>query len=93
MTSCLSLCNKLFQKRVNTCDKFQRGISEVFLSFPGGFLKMYRIYMNILHSFPGDFKILVKNDTVMCLSIGTPKITNFPFVPNGKLIIFRCPRI
>ena len=29
----------------------------------------------------------------MCLSIGTPKIINFPFVPNGKLIIFRCPKI
>ena len=29
----------------------------------------------------------------MCLSIGTPKIINFPFVPNGKLIIFRFPKI
>ena len=29
----------------------------------------------------------------MCLSIGTPKIINFPFVPNGKLIAFRCPTI
>ena len=29
----------------------------------------------------------------MCLSIGTPKIINFPFVPNGKLFIFRCPKI
>ena len=26
--------------------------------------------------------------TVMCLSIRTPKIINFPFVPNGKFIIF-----
>ena len=31
--------------------------------------------------------------TVMCLSIGTPKTMNFPFVPNVKLIIFRCPKI
>ena len=31
--------------------------------------------------------------TLMCLSIGTPKIINFPFVPNGKFIIFRCPKI
>ena len=31
--------------------------------------------------------------TVMCLSIGIPKIINFPFVPNGKLIIFRSPKI
>ena len=31
--------------------------------------------------------------TVMGLSTGTPKIINFPFVPNGKLIIFRCTKI
>ena len=31
--------------------------------------------------------------TLMCLSIGTPKTINFPFVPNGKFIIFRCPKI
>ena len=55
---------KLVKHRTLThsCDKFQRGIREVFLSFPGGFSKMYRIYKNILHSFPGDFKILVKSD-------------------------------
>ena len=29
----------------------------------------------------------------MCLSNGTPKIIYFPFVPNGKFIIFRCPKI
>ena len=28
-----------------------------------------------------------------CLSIGTPKIINFPFVSDGKLMIFRCPNI
>ena len=31
--------------------------------------------------------------TLKCLSIGTPKIINFPFVSNGKLMIFRCPNI
>ena len=31
--------------------------------------------------------------TLKCLSIGTPKIINFPFVSNGKLMIFRCPII
>ena len=36
---------------------------------------------------------LKMNGTLMCLSIGTPKIINFPFVPNGKFIIFRCPEI
>ena len=31
--------------------------------------------------------------TLKCLSIGTPKIINFPFVSNGKLMVFRCPNI
>ena len=36
------------------------------ISSPGAFgsgeLKMYRIYKNIVQSFQGDFKILVKSD-------------------------------
>ena len=28
-----------------------------------------------------------------CLSIETPKIINFPFVSNGKLMVHRCPNI
>ena len=31
--------------------------------------------------------------SVMCFSIGTPKIIDFPFVSDGKFIIFRCPKI
>ena len=31
--------------------------------------------------------------TLKCLKIGTPKTINFPFVPNGKLMIFRCPNV
>ena len=31
--------------------------------------------------------------TLKCLSIGTSRIINFPFVPNGKLMVFRCPNI
>ena len=31
--------------------------------------------------------------TLMCLSNETPKTINFPFVANGKLMIFRCPNI
>ena len=31
--------------------------------------------------------------TLKCLSIGTPKAINFPFVSNEKLIFFRCPSI
>ena len=34
-----------------------------------------------------------RETTIMCLSIETPKITNFHFVPNGKLIIFKCSKI
>ena len=32
-------------------------------------------------------------NTLMCLSIGRPKTINFPFVPNGKLMDFRCSNI
>ena len=39
------------------------------------------------------YLLRVRIYTLMCLSIGTPKIINFPFVPNGKFIIFRCPKI
>ena len=31
--------------------------------------------------------------TLKCLSIGTPKIINFPFASNGKLMLFRGPYI
>ena len=40
------------------------------------------------HSCPQSINM----QTVMCLSIGTPKAINFPFVPNVKLILFRCPK-
>ena len=35
----------------------------------------------------------IKYGTLKCLRLGTPKIINFPFVPNGKLIDFMCPNI
>ena len=31
--------------------------------------------------------------TLKCLSIGTPKAINFPFVSNEKLKFFRCPNV
>ena len=37
--------------------------------------------------------IFFPKNTLKCLNIGTPKTFNFPFVPNGKLMIFRCPSI
>ena len=42
----------------HTCDKLQKGIREIFLSFQGGFPKMYR---KILYSDEGAFEILVKS--------------------------------
>ena len=33
---------------------------------------------------------VVDDCTLMRLNIGTPKTINFPFVPNGKLIVFGC---
>ena len=32
-------------------------------------------------------------EPVICISIETPKIINFPFAPNGKLIISGVPKI
>ena len=31
------------------------------------------------------------SDYLKCLSIGTPKTINFPFVPNGKLMVLGVP--
>ena len=47
--------------KFHTRDKFQQGIGEIFLSFQGGFSKMYRIYRKILNSDEGDFEVLVKS--------------------------------
>ena len=45
----------------HTCDKFHKGIREIFCSFQGGFTKIYGIYKKILNSNEGDFEILVKS--------------------------------
>ena len=44
---------------------------------------------------PGDGGPLatLKYITLKSLNTGTPKTINFPFVPNGKLMIFKCPSI
>ena len=44
----------------HTCDEFESGIREIFLSFQGGFWKMYRLYRKILGSFQGGFEIFLK---------------------------------
>ena len=35
----------------------------------------------------------IRVHTLKCLSIGTPKIINFPFVSNGKFMVFMCSNI
>ena len=42
-----------------------------------------------LSTYTGDNPL----DTLKCLSIGTPKAINFPFVSNEKLKFLRCPSI
>ena len=57
---------------------------------------MIQLGLNIFLKFADENFIvcfLVVKSTLKCLSIGTPKIINFPFVSNGKLMIFRCPNI
>ena len=44
-------------------------------------------------SCPCDRSCYSLYDILKCLSIGTLKIINFPFVSNGKLMVFRCPNI
>ena len=55
------------------------------------------IYLNVSkllwfkqYLFPSFILIIY---TLKCLSIGTPKTINFPFVSNEKLMIFRCSTI
>ena len=48
---------------LHTCDKFQRGIREIFLSFQWGLWKMYRIYKNIFHEHQGNLRIWGKTTT------------------------------
>ena len=38
-------------------------------------------------------EMTAKPYTLKCLNIGTPETINFPFVPNGKLMFFKCPYI
>ena len=37
--------------------------------------------------------LVIFYSTLKCLSIGTPKAINFPFLSTEKLMFFRCPSI
>ena len=42
----------------------------------------------------GFFSTYTRNlNTLKCLSIGTLKTIDIPYIPNGKLMFFRCPSI
>ena len=63
-------------------------------------MKQRRIHASIITLFSGKKRqgAFIRAGTIIrvtlkCQSIGTPKIINFPFVSNGKLMIFRCPNI
>ena len=62
-TTVVNILSKQITK-AHTCDKFQKGIREIFLSFQGGFSKMYRIHKKILNPDEGGFEILIKSGTV-----------------------------
>ena len=57
----LPLIYPTWDKYQHTCNKFQKGIREIFISVQGGLSKMYGIYRKILNSDEGDFKIMVKS--------------------------------
>ena len=40
-----------------------------------------------------NVSVATPESTIMCLRTGTPINNKFPFAPNGKLIIFMCPKI
>ena len=48
----------------------------------------------ILHWF-SKYNYATRNylHTLKCLSIGTLKTIDIPYIPNGKLMFFRCPSI
>ena len=60
-------------------------MSFVCIHVPHLFRHLSSSYSNSLPSLNLDRFIL------KCLSIGTPKTINFPFVPNGKLMVLSVP--
>ena len=59
-------------------------------------MKCIIIYDLVLHQSSKIVGFLVLQliwHTLKCLSIGTPKIINFPFVSSGKFMVFTCPNI
>ena len=63
---------------VNTSDKKFQIFSS---SYMGSFVSVSGIFRKMTNLI----------NTLKCLSIGTPKISNFPFVLNGKLMILGVP--
>ena len=51
------------------------------------------LWLNLCHYNNQTWFFIALTFTLKCISIGTPKIINFPFVSNGKLMIFRSPNI
>ena len=89
-TSSASICSKVTMLLVKEMLKFQTYYMYMYMK------KHYQFLPKNVKSFCTSkvpISFLAQNITLKCLSIGTPKIINFPFVSNGKLIVFRCPNI
>ena len=54
----------------------------------GDKLILFDYLLSLNYLFDDEFSFTLK-----CLSIGTPKAVNYPFVSNEKLMFFRCPSI
>ena len=62
-------------------------------AFDENFGIMFRFSMKTYTDFENWRHFATAIHTLKCLSIGTPKAINFPFVSNEKLMFFRCPSI
>ena len=54
-------CYFFLETETHTCDKCQKGIRVIFLSFQRGLSKVYKMYRKFLNSVQGDFQIFVKS--------------------------------
>ena len=71
-------------------DVMSRSIDDLFLCWGTNPLKLYFLQQKHQQS---NQSLPHNTSTLKCLSIGTSKTINFPFVSNWKLMGFRCPNI
>ena len=57
------------------------------------FVRFVDLMLTLSLNKSGKYRGRFGTNILKCLSTGTPKTINFPFVPNGKFMVFRCPNI